>query len=147
MILVDANLLLYAKIKTFPEHPQARAWLEDRLNGEHRVGLSWPSLLAFLRIATSARVFRCPMSSRDAWATVEGWLSVPVVWTPGPTERHAELLGEQLRATSAVAADVPDAHLAALTIAHGLVLCTRDRGFAKYPGLRWHDPLSAQGKG
>lgn len=141
MILLDANLLLYAKISDFPEHGATRAWLDERLNGPHRVGLPWPSLLAFLRIATSPRVFARPMASRDAWAQVERWLSLPQVWTPEPGDGHPRVLGDLLRATSAVAGDVTDAHLAALAIEHGLVLCTHDRGFAKYPGLRWDDPI------
>ena len=64
MILVDANLLLYATIVDYPEHERARHWVESRLNGRARVGLPWPSLLAFLRIATNARLFPRPLFGR-----------------------------------------------------------------------------------
>ena len=38
---------------------------------------------------------------------------------------------------------VPDAHLAALAVEHGLTLCSTDGDFARFPGLRWENPLAA----
>ncbi len=38
-----------------------------------------------------------------------------------------------------------DAYLAALAIEHGATLCTSDRGFAIFPGLRVLNPLEAGG--
>jgi toxin-antitoxin system PIN domain toxin len=84
MILVDANLLLYAKVADYPQHPRAAAWLEARLNAPERVGLLWPSLLAFLRLITHPRLFAQPLSLADAWAQVEEWLALPSVWSPCP---------------------------------------------------------------
>ncbi|WP_368070734.1 hypothetical protein [Nitriliruptor sp.] len=37
--------------------------------------------------------------------------------------------------------DVPDLHLAALALEHGLRLATTDAGFARFQELRWFDPL------
>jgi len=142
LILLDANLLLYAKISEFPEHGRARSWLEERLNDAPRVGMPWPSLLAFLRIATNARVFPSPLAPDDAWKQVTDWLALPNVWIPLPTERHEEILGQLIRTSSAVADLVPDAHLAALAMEHGLTLCSTDGDFARFDGLRWLDPLA-----
>jgi predicted nucleic acid-binding protein len=36
---------------------------------------------------------------------------------------------------------VTDAQLAALAIEHGLVVCSADTDFARFPGLRWENPL------
>ena len=58
MILVDANLLVYAHVRSFQQHESARAWLDSKFNGNSRVGLPWPSLLAFLRIVTNPRIFQ-----------------------------------------------------------------------------------------
>ena len=91
MILVDANLLIYAKVSEYAEHQHALSWLESRLNGPGRVGLPWPSLLAFLRIITNSRVFDPPLSILEAWDQVKEWLTLPTVWIPEPTERHAEI--------------------------------------------------------
>jgi toxin-antitoxin system PIN domain toxin len=145
MILVDANLLLYAKISNYPQHRSANKWLDERLNGEARVGLPWPSLLAFLRISTNPRLFERPMGISDAWLQVEEWLAVPQVWIPTPTERHAEVLGDLLHGTNLAGPLVSDADLAALATEHGLVLCSTDGDFARFRNLRWEDPLAARG--
>lgn len=142
MILVDANLLLYAVMKEATRHAEARAWLEARLNGDARVGLPWESLLAFCRLTTNPRVFGRPLDLEAAWNLVRAWLAVPVVWIPLPTERHAETLGRLMLATRSAANLVPDAHLAALAIEHGLTLCSTDGDFARFPGLRWENPLA-----
>lgn len=143
MILVDANLLIYAHVASMPQHGPARRWLDDRLNGSAPVGLPWPSLLAFVRIITNPRAFERPAPIGDAWRQVTAWLACDSVWIPAPGERHAELLGGLFRPSSMRANLVPDAHLAALAIEHGLVLCSSDGDFARFPGLRWENPLVA----
>lgn len=143
MILVDANLLLYATISDFEQHTAARAWLDERLNGPARVGLPWPSLLAFLRIASNPRVFPRPMAMTEAWRRVAIWLDLPNVWVPEPTERHRELLDGFLGGIAGASKLVSDAHLAAVAISHGLVLCSTDGDFARFTGLRWQNPLAA----
>ena len=143
MILVDANLLIYAHVRTFSQHEAAREWLDDALNGATRVGLPWASLLAFLRIVTNPRLFERPEPMAEAWGQVRTWLSSDVAWVPAPTDRHVLIL-ERLLAGSAVQANlVPDAHLAAIAIEHGLTLCSTDRDFARFDQLSWRDPLRA----
>ena len=141
MILVDANLLVYAHVRSFSQHERAREWLDDRLNGAAPVGLPWPSLLAFLRLTTNARIFEHPEPVADAWRQVDAWLESERAWIPLRTERHREILGELLPEPGVQANLVPDAHLAALAIEHGLILCSTDGDFARFPGLRWENPL------
>jgi hypothetical protein len=141
MILVDANLLLYAKYSDYDQHAAAVAWLDGQLNGTARVGLPWESLLAFVRIGTNPRLRPRPMSWKQAWGQVEDWLALPNVWTPLPSERHAAILGELLGATRATGNLVADAHLAALAIGHGLLLCSTDGDFARFADLRWQNPI------
>jgi hypothetical protein len=141
LILVDANLLLYACLREAPEHDAARDWLDARLNDVPRVGLPWPSLLAFVRLIANPRAVARPQPVRDAWRIVERWLDCDPVWIPLPTDRHRQVLAELLLRSGGSANAVPDAHLAALAMEHGLMLCTADRGFARYPGLRWENPL------
>ncbi|MFI5394888.1 MAG: type II toxin-antitoxin system VapC family toxin [Candidatus Binatia bacterium] len=142
MILVDANLLVYAHVRSLPQHVAARRWLDERLNGADRVGLPWPSLLAFARLVSNPRVFQRPLTMLAAWQQVESWLDCAPVWTPLPTERHREILGRTIRSTAGRSNLVPDAHLAALAIEHGLTLCSTDGDFARFPGLRWENPLA-----
>lgn len=141
MILVDTNLLLYAHVSDFAQHDPARRWLDERLAGSARVGLSWPALLAFLRLVTNPRVFPRPESPAEAWRQVLDWLDADPVWVPTPTERHAEVLGDLVPEVKGPNL-WPDAHLAALAIEHGLTLMSTDGDFARFPGLRWENPLT-----
>jgi uncharacterized protein len=141
VILVDANILLYAALPTLPQHEQAHDWLNARLNGTSRVALPWASLLAFLRISTNPRAFARPVPPLDAWKVVRQWIEAEPAWIPEPTARHGKVL-EQLLALPGIRGDlVPDAHLAALAMEHGLMLCSADADFARFPGLRWMNPL------
>ena len=141
MILIDANLLLYAKVADYPQHEAAKAWLEQQLNASSRVGLPWPSLLAFLRIVTNPRIYDSPLKIESAWAQVEEWLELPNIWIPLPTDQHPIVLSRLLNATLATVNLIPDAHLAALAIEHGLEICTTDTDFANFPGCKWGNPL------
>ncbi len=143
MILVDANLLVYAHVRDFDKQAAAREWLDAKLNGPGRVGLPWPSLLAFVRLVTNPRVFRRPLPMSKAWKQVEAWLGCDPVWIPSPTERHREVLAPLLGQSGLRSNLVPDAHLAALAIEHGLRLCSTDGDFARFPGLLWENPLAA----
>jgi uncharacterized protein len=144
VILVDANILVYASVTTFPQHDPAREWLDQRINGAGPVGLPWSALLGFLRLVTNPRIFGHPVSMAVAWRQVNAWLECATVWTPEPTIRHRELLARLLTLPGVLGNLVPDAHLAALAIEHGLTLCSTDGDFARFPGLRWINPLQPQ---
>lgn len=146
MILVDANLLIYAYMDGVPQHPPAKKWLEHELNGPHRVGLPWGSLLSFVRISSNRRIFERPSPILSSWRQVEEWLGRERVWIPEPTSRHQELLGELLAQVGEDVNLVPDAHLAALAIEHELTLYSADRGFSHFSGLRWENPLQPSSK-
>jgi toxin-antitoxin system PIN domain toxin len=142
VILVDVNLLLYASVDGFRQHKAAKLWLEQQLNGSSPVGLPWPAILGYVRIATNPRLFTPQISTADAWGQVKAWLAWPAVWIPSPTDRHAGIIGELLALPGMVGDLIPDAHLAALAIEHGLTLCSSDGDFARFPRLRWVDPLA-----
>lgn len=141
MILIDANILIYAHVSSFAQHRGAREWLDQQLNGPTPVGLPWASVLAFLRLVTNSRIFEHPESIADAWSQVQSWLACETVWMPEPTERHAGVLGEILKLPGMHGNLVPDAHLAALAIEHGLTLCSTDGDFARFRALRWLNPI------
>jgi uncharacterized protein len=111
------------------------------MNESAPVGLPWPSLLGFLRLVTNPRIFQRPETIERAWKQVESWLGCDSAWIPQPTDRHREILGPLLAHIAGRANLVPDAHLAALAIEHGLQLCSTDGDFARFPELRWQNPL------
>jgi len=141
VILIDANLLLYAYNPSSEHHPAAREWLEAVVSREQQVGLSWIVVLAFLRLATTPQIFPEPLTMSEAISIVSGWLARPNVVFLHPTERHWEFLSSLLAVTRLRGRDVTDAHLAALAIEHGATFCTSDRDFARFPGLQTIDPL------
>jgi toxin-antitoxin system PIN domain toxin len=143
VILVDSNLLIYAHLSRFPQHEAARKWLDGQLNGSTAVGLPWESLLAFVRLVSNPRVFERPLPVATAWDQAKSWLGFPNVWSPLPTENHRALLDGLLGKAATRANHVPDAHLAALALGHGLTLCSTDGDFARFPGLRYLNPLLA----
>ena len=141
MRLLDANLLVYASHPAASHHAAARTWLDERLNSPERIGLPWESVTAFIRLVSNPRIFTRAVSVQAAWAHAGVWLQRPNVWMPQPTERHAEIFGRLLVRGGVQAKHVPDAHLAALAIEHGLILCSSDADFARFEGLRWENPL------
>lgn len=143
MILLDANLLLYAYNSSFAQHARAKGWLETTLSTPAPVGLPWITILAFVRISTNPRAFPEPVSPDEAVAIVSEWLKHPTIVIVEPGDRHWEILRELLLTTQARASRVMDAHLAALAIEHGATLCTTDRDFALFPGLRMINPLES----
>ncbi|MDQ3938590.1 MAG: PIN domain-containing protein [Chloroflexota bacterium] len=141
-MLIDANLLLFAVDTDSIHHEQAASWLSGRLNGDRRVGLPWESLGAFVRIATHPRASQHPLRPADAWRFVDEWLAVATVWVPVPTDQHASVLGGLIEAYQLSGNLIPDAHLAALAIEHGLEICSADTDFARFREIRWLNPLA-----
>lgn len=142
MRLVDANILVYAFTTSFAQHERARAWLDEQLSAAIPLGLPWPSLLAFVRLTSNQRLFERPVSVAAAWRQVEDWLGCEAVWVPSPTPRHGAILGRLLGATGVRAEHVPDAHLAALALEHGLAVVSADTDFSRFPGVRLENPVA-----
>lgn len=142
MILIDANLLIYAVNQDAPLHRSAKAWLERSLSGPETVGLTWNVLLAFLRLTTRAGVFRIPLPVAAAFDVVQAWVGEPsaVVLEPGP--RHLRLLRDLVVPIGTGGNLTSDAYLAAIAIEHGAELCTTDGDFSRFPRLRWRNPLT-----
>jgi toxin-antitoxin system PIN domain toxin len=142
VILIDANLLLYAYDPDSPRHDVSRRWLEEVLSGSGLVRFPWITLWAFVRISTNPRVFVHPLSAAEAHQSVASWLEQPNAGIVEPGERHLEILSGLLRDGQATGALVMDAVLAALAIEHGATLCSTDRGFARFAALDWENPIA-----
>jgi hypothetical protein len=141
VILVDANVLLYAEDSLSPYHDKARQWWDAQLSGRSPVCLCWTVLTAFIRIGTNRRVFERPLSLKEAIHRVQSWVDQPCTRLIYPTEQHWQVLQELLEQGQAVGNLVTDAHLAALAIEHGCQLYSTDSDFARFPKLKWSNPL------
>jgi uncharacterized protein len=142
VIVVDANLLLYAYSRSAAQHAGAKAWLEKVLSEPEPVGIPWSSIAAFLRIITHPTLPSGQMSMPDAVEVVRQWMEQSNVYLLAPTEKHWGLFEQMLLGGQARGALTSDAELAALTIEYGGVLHTTDRDFARFPQLRWVNPLA-----
>ena len=142
MILVDANLLIYAVDSDSPHHRPARRWLEDALSGPTPVGLAWIVILAFLRLTTRPGILRRPLTPERALDFVEEWLSQPYVEPVTPGENHWAVLRSLVRATGTAGNLTSDAHLAALAIERGGTVCSTDGDFRRFPGLDCVNPVA-----
>ena len=143
MIVVDANLLLYAYDEEDRRHLAVASWFEAQMSGAAEIGLPLLAILAFLRISTDHRAFLRPRPAADALEIIESWLARPNVRVLQPAGRHWATLADVADRGQARGPQLMDAHIAALTIEHGATLATADRGFARYSGLRTMDPTAA----
>jgi|SRR5579863_6168682 uncharacterized protein len=142
MILVDANILIYAVNADAPSNRKAKLWLESALAGQETVGFSWNVILAFLRLTTRPGLFRRPLRADTAFDLVAAWLNQTSATVVHPGPRHLAVLRELLRPLGTAGNLTSDAHLAALAIEHGAQLCSSDTDFARFNGLKWRNPLS-----
>jgi toxin-antitoxin system PIN domain toxin len=142
MILVDANLLLYAEDSLSEHHEAARIWWDEQLSGAEPVALCWPVLNAFVRVSTNARLYRRPLLLKEAISRVQSWLDQPCVRVIHPGEQHWVIFQQMLRGGNAVGNLVSDAHLAALAVEHNGVLYSTDADFSRFRGLKWRNPIA-----
>lgn len=142
MILLDANLLIYAVNKDAPLNRKAKSWLESTLSGRETVGFPWNVILAFLRLTTRPGLFRYPLPIDTAFDVVASWLHQPSAIIVHPSPRHLQILHELLLPLGTGGNLTSDAHLAALAIEHRAELYSSDNDFVRFKGLRWSNPLS-----
>ena len=141
MILVDANILLYAEDASSPLNKKATAWWDAQLSEDQPVCLCWPVIMAFIRIATHKKVFEKPLSLSQAIKRVQSWMDQPCVRIIDPTSEHWKNLQTMLVKGQASANLTTDAHLAAIAIENGCTLYSADADFFRFPGLKWKNPL------
>lgn len=134
---------MYAVKRDSPLHALAKSWLEEALSADEPTAFSWVVILGFLRIATSPRIFPSPLEPQQALAVVDGWLSRASVVVLDPGDGRWSLRQELLEDGGTAANLTTDAHLAAVAIEHGAELNSTDSDFARFPHLRWVDPLRA----
>ena len=142
MILVDANLLIYAIDSDAPLHRPAREWLEEVLSGTTRIGLPWIVLLAFLRITTRRGILVRPLSLGEATDHVDSWLDQPFVEPVSPGPSHWGILRSLLAASGTAGNLTSDAHIAALAIEHKAAIYSTDHGFGRFPGVKHVNPAA-----
>ncbi|MGQ0815654.1 MAG: type II toxin-antitoxin system VapC family toxin [Gemmatimonadota bacterium] len=142
MVLCDVNVLVYAHRPDAKDHERYREWLEKLLSSPGPFGLSELVLSGFIRIVTNRRIFRTdPTPTKVALEFSSLLRSQPHCLIVRPGLRHWDIFAELCERTRARGNLVPDAYHAALAIESDCEWITTDRGFARFPGLRWRHPL------
>jgi toxin-antitoxin system PIN domain toxin len=144
MKLLDANILLYAYDSGSIHHGVCREWLEAAFNAGETIVLPWQTALAFVRIATNPRAVRQPLSGVEACAIVNAWLERPSVTVIGAGERFWDIFREHVADAQVAGPLVTDAALAALALESGAILCSTDRDFRRFRGLKIIDPTQRE---
>lgn len=145
MILCDVNVLVNAHKQDAPDHAAYLRWLREALDGYEAFGVSELVLSSVVRIVTNRRILEPPSSLDVAQEFVQGVRSHPNALTVREGPRHWEIFTKLCKRVGATANLVPDAYFAALAIESGCEWITADRGFARFPGLRWRHPLDSEG--
>jgi toxin-antitoxin system PIN domain toxin len=140
-MIPDINLLVYAYNADAPHHEEACEWWESCLSERQTVGVPWVVVLGFVRIMTSRAVLTDPMDTVEALAHVRSWVARPQAHLLVPGPRHLEILTEIMTSARASGRLTTDAHLAAMAIETQAELHSNDADFARFPGLRWVNPL------
>lgn len=141
MLLLDVNICVYALHEGSANHKAYRMWVSDILTGDEPVGISELVLSGVIRLVTNHRVFRQPSSIVEALDACRALRSAPAAIPLRPGPRHWGIFDSLCTEVGAKGNTVPDAYHAALAIENGATWITTDRGFARFPGLRWRGPF------
>lgn len=142
MIVPDVNVLVFAYNQGALHHKTCRAWWEETLTQPRPVGLPWVTILGFVRVMTHRRILKTPMYPNDAISRVRAWLTLPGVQILTPGEFHAEIFFRLIEQVGTAGDLTTDAHLAALAIEYRGELASTNTDFARFPGLRWFNPVA-----
>jgi toxin-antitoxin system PIN domain toxin len=141
VILLDVNVLVVAHREDAEDHAEVRSWLESELAAPAGVGVTDLVLSGCLRVVTHPKIFRTPTPLRAALDFVEDFRSCDDVHLFAPGPDHWQIFADLCRKVGAKGNVVPDAYHAALAMEFGCEWISLDRGFSRFPGLRWRHPL------
>jgi toxin-antitoxin system PIN domain toxin len=141
LILPDVNVLILAHRDDQEDHEHVWSWLKREVNSERPFAIADVAVAGFIRIVTNPRIYSDPSSITDALGFVGGMMERPNCVPVSAGTRHWPIFQRVIVEANARGNLVPDAHLAAIAIEHGATIATRDRGFSRFPGLSWLDPV------
>ena len=146
MILPDVNVLINAFRPEMIEHSRCYRWLQSVVDDRAPFGVSPLSVRAVVRVTTNRRTWNAPSSIEDAFRFCNYLLHQPNCQIVEPCGQHWHVFERLCSETNTRGPDVTDAWYAALAIEWGCEWITLDRGFARFPGLRWRLPEAPESR-
>ena len=141
-VTVDANVLLYASDEESRFNQRATELVGELAAGPGIVHLFWPTVIAYLRLATHPAVFSRPLPREEAIANVESLVGLAHIQTPGEVDRFWPTYRDVANDADARGNVVSDAHLVALMVQNGVrTIWTHDRDFRRFPQIEVRDPF------
>lgn len=139
---IDANILLYASDESSPFSARAKEFLASLADDSDLLCLTWPTLMAYLRIATHPSIFSAPLKPAEAWENIGSLLDLPRCHMIGEEESFPEDYAAVVNGITVRGNLVPDAHIATILRQHGVNrLYTADTDFLKFRFLEVINPL------
>ena len=142
MIVPDINLLVYAYNDGAPRYQLARTWREELLHGDEAIGLPWVVSTGFVRLMANPGFVISPLNPATAADHVRDWFQYSHVAPLDPGYQHLVYFRQCLSVSGSGPNLVPDAHIAALAMEYDAKVHSSDSHFARFPGVRWHNPLA-----
>jgi toxin-antitoxin system PIN domain toxin len=142
MLLVDTSVLINAHRPEANRHEEYLAWLQEMINGPQPYAVSDFAIAGMIRIVTNPRIFADPTPTEIALDFAERVRGQPHAIVVAPSARFWGIFTELCREADVRGDLVPDAYLAALAIENACEFVTDDKGFRRFPGLRWRQPLN-----
>lgn len=143
MILLDVNVLIYAHRAEMPEHPAMIKFLTGLIGGDVMFGIPNVVFASLVRIATQPS-WKPPSTPAQALDFCNSIQSSPHCLVVEPSKRHWEIFDRLCRSVNARGKLVADAYLAAFALDRDDQWVTCDKDYARFPGLRWRNPLDGQ---
>jgi uncharacterized protein len=142
VILCDVGVLLHAMVENAPHHVICRREIDRLRSAPEDLALSELILAAVVRIGSNPRIFTSCPTAEEVFAFVDALRSTPRARLVAPGPRHWTIFRDLVLTAEIRGSDTTDAYLAALALEHGCEWWTTDRGFGRFPGLRWRNLLA-----
>jgi toxin-antitoxin system PIN domain toxin len=142
LIVLDTNILVYARRKESAHHAVALRLLRGLAEGDAPWALPWPCVYEFLRVVTHPRVFDPPTSLEAALDDLDSLFQSPSLTLLAEGPSHPSHMIRALESGTATGNLVHDAHIAALATEHGATeLWTTDGDFSRFRELPSRNPF------
>jgi uncharacterized protein len=142
MIAIDTNVLVYAHVPSFTQHPLARRALERLANSGSAWAVPWPCAHEFCAVVTNRKWRADALDAAAAIAILRNWESAPNFRFLGASVHHLNHFSQTLLLSKVTGGQIHDARIVATCLDHNVTeLWSADRDFSRFPGIRTRNPL------